>query len=260
MRRHSRLGVVLVSLSAAWTLAAAAGSTAGTAAADPAPCAGALDLSPATAVNTVGTTHVLTLTVTASTCPGTTAHIVFQVRGTNTIDSYCDATFDVGSQCTFGYVGNQPGSDVITAFVDENYNGRVDPGEPLAVANKIWVPVLSGGPGRVSGGGQTDGVDTITFAVHGASTSTRVSGGCTVVDHTTGTKVTCLDATAVLVTGNHATLTGHAKVDGTPTTYRIDVVDGGEPDQGRDSFQVTTATGYTAGGQVTKGDVQVRSS
>jgi hypothetical protein len=38
-----------------------------------------------------------------------------------------------------------------------------------------------------------------------------------------------------------------AEIDGTPTGYRIDVVDNGEP--GRDDvFRIQTALGYTAGG------------
>lgn len=232
----------------------------GTARADPPSCAGAIDVSPTAAVNPVGTTHVLLATIAASTCPDTTAHIVWQVRGSVTVDAFCDVTFNVGSQCTFGYDGpSQPGADVITAFIDQNYNGQLDPGEPFASATKVWVLPVAGGPGHVTGGGQAVGVDDVTFAVHGESTDRRTSGGCTVVDHVTGAKVTCLDVTALLVTGTHATLTGHATVNGVATTYRIDVDDGGEPNQDRDAFHIETASGYAAGGPVVRGDVQVRS-
>jgi hypothetical protein len=46
-------------------------------------------------------------------------------------------------------------------------------------------------------------------------------------------------------------------VNGVPTTYRIDVDDLGEPGQDRDTFSITTATGYTASGPVTKGNIQI---
>jgi hypothetical protein len=57
--------------------------------------------------------------------------------------------------------------------------------------------------------------------------------------------------------GTHATFFGNATVNGVPTTYRIDVDDLGEPGAGRDTFRVQTAGGYSAGGVLTHGNIQI---
>ena len=58
---------------------------------------------------------------------------------------------------------------------------------------------------------------------------------------------------------NHSTIYGTAEVDGVPTLYRIEVVDGGEGGAVNDVFTIVTASGYTAGGIVNSGNIQVRS-
>jgi len=72
-------------------------------------------------------------------------------------------------------------------------------------------------------------------------------------------KVKCTDVTDVVRSGTHATVFGDATVNGTATTYRIDVDDNGEPGAGVDTFKIHTASGYTAGGAapILKGNVQV---
>jgi hypothetical protein len=84
-----------------------------------------------------------------------------------------------------------------------------------------------------------------------------IKGNCTVIDRTTNTMAKCLDATAYSQTGTHAVFRGHAVVNGTPTTYRITVDDGGEPGAGLDTFSISTDSGYSASGVLADGNIQV---
>jgi hypothetical protein len=84
-----------------------------------------------------------------------------------------------------------------------------------------------------------------------------MKGNCTVIDRSAGVKVKCLDVTSYLQIGLHATFSGHATVNGTATTYRIDVDDPGEPGAGQDTFKIVTGSGYSAGGTLTQGNVQI---
>ena len=84
-----------------------------------------------------------------------------------------------------------------------------------------------------------------------------MSGECTLVDLSTDTKIKCTDATALLKTDNEATFVGHAVVNGSATSYRIDVTDNGEPGVGSDIFKIQTANGYTVAGLLTGGNIQV---
>ena len=86
-----------------------------------------------------------------------------------------------------------------------------------------------------------------------------LKGSCNVVDHVLGVHVKCLDVTTYAQFDNQATFTGNASVDGVQTTYRIHVVDGGEPGNVIDTFSITTTSGYSASGSLTSGNVQVHS-
>jgi hypothetical protein len=77
------------------------------------------------------------------------------------------------------------------------------------------------------------------------------------ISPTTNVKVKCVDVTTLIVTGTHATLFGNATVNGASTTYRIDVDDLAEPGRGADTFRIQTASGYTAGGVLTRGNIQI---
>jgi hypothetical protein len=52
-------------------------------------------------------------------------------------------------------------------------------------------------------------------------------------------------------------LFGDATINGTTTTYRIDVVDNGNPGAGSDTFAITTASGYNASGTILHGNIVV---
>ena len=126
-----------------------------------------------------------------------------------------------------------------------------------AAATKVWVLPASTA-GHVTGGGQISVAgDAVTFGFNAKSTGGDVKGECTVVDHDKGTKIKCLDATALVQSGNQATIYGHATQDGTPTTYVIHVVDNGESGRGQDTFSIKTASGYSASGTLTAGNIQV---
>jgi hypothetical protein len=52
-------------------------------------------------------------------------------------------------------------------------------------------------------------------------------------------------------------LFGDATVNGVATTYRIDVNDYAEPGKNIDTFKIITASGYTASGVLTGGNIQI---
>jgi hypothetical protein len=79
-----------------------------------------------------------------------------------------------------------------------------------------------------------------------------------VIDLSAEVWIRCLDVQAFVRQGTRATIFGTAMVNRTPTTYRIDVDDQGEPGGGHDVFHVATGTGYAAGGAIAHGNVQVR--
>jgi hypothetical protein len=84
-----------------------------------------------------------------------------------------------------------------------------------------------------------------------------VMGTCTVVDKAANIKVKCTKVTAVVQSGNSATIFGEATVNGTATTFRIDFEDNAEPGKGSDIFKIQTGSGYSAGGTLTQGNIQV---
>jgi hypothetical protein len=216
-------------------------------------------LSPPDAVNNVGTQHTVTATVrdaAGGAVEGTT--VLFDVEGTSTTGGSC--TTDAGGQCPFTYGGPAlPGADVITACADADGSGSIDAGEPCAEATKAWVlPTTT--PGHVTGGGQVlnaAGTDKQAFGFNAKSDQKGVQGACTLVDPSTDITVKCLDVTTVVQSGQHATLFGRATVNDVPTDVRIDVDDHGEPGRGSDTFRIQTSSGYTAGGVLAGGNIQV---
>ncbi len=222
--------------------------------------AATVTLSPAFAVNDVGTTHTVTATVTSVSVPpqpqaGVTVR--FSVDGSVSVSGAC--TTDANGQCSFTYQGPQlPGADLITAYPDLDNDGIQDPNELSGSATKAWFLPAST-PGQVTGGGQapnfTGGV--IAFGFNAQSTADGVKGNCTVVDRGSGTKIKCLSVTSLVVAGTHATFFGDATINGIATTYRIDVDDLGEPGAGRDTFRIQTESGYVAGGVLTAGNIQI---
>jgi hypothetical protein len=226
---------------------------------DPSPAADTVVLSPLAAVNTVGTNHTVTATATAAGEPLPNLTILFTVQGATTTSGSC--TTDTGGQCTFTYQGpDLPGADLVRGCADNNANATADTGEPCAQATKAWIlPVAT--PGQATGGGQIfnlGATDLIAFGFTAKSDNGAVKGECTLVDPSTSTKIKCTDATVLAIVGNTATFFGNATLNGTPTSYRIDATDNGEPGAGQDTFTIQTASGYTASGTLQHGNIQIR--
>jgi Bacterial Ig-like domain (group 1) len=214
-----------------------------------------LVLAPAAATNTVGTSHTVTATVTdefGTPIEGITVR--FTVTGSVTTSGSC--TTDSLGQCSFTYSGpSLPGADLITAFADTNGNGTPDAGEPTATATKAWT-LPSSTPGQVTGGGQIlVGTDSVSFGFT-AKSDGGLKGECTVIDHDTKRMIKCLDVTALVQSGNQATIYGHATDNGVATSYVIHVADNAEPGRGADTFAIKTASGYSASGTLTAGNIQ----
>jgi hypothetical protein len=215
-------------------------------------------LSPPAATNPVGTTHTVTATVlSAGLLPVQGVRVRYAVSGSTNLTGSC--TTDATGRCSFTYAGPQlPGADTIVAYADLNGNGVEDPGETEATAVKAWV-VPASTPGQVTGGGQivpADGAEEVSFGLQ-AKNASKLLATCSVVDPALDVHVKCLDATALVETATHATFFGNATVNGTATTYRVDVDDLGQPGAGKDTFQIQTATGYATGGVLARGDVQI---
>jgi hypothetical protein len=221
----------------------------------------AVQLSPPTAVNNVGTAHTVTATVTdADAQPPPGIGVTFTVTGS--VNATLSCTTDASGECSVTYTGpSLPGADLITGCADSDGNGTTDPGEPCGQATKAWLLPTST-PGHVTGGGHVlnpaDG-EEVAFGFNVKSDSKGLKGNCTVVDKapTRDVKIKCLTVDSLVQSGNVATFFGQAEVNGVVTTYRIDVTDNGEPGRNRDTFTIQTGTGYSAGGLLDNGNVQV---
>jgi hypothetical protein len=183
---------------------------------------------------------------------------LFNARSTYTATINGDtATYrDTGSSTTYGEAADTTGF-LSLAGPREGPFGRFQ--ESFDSSNGV-VPVSA--TGKFTGGGwiQSDAMNrrvTFGFEIQGKADGIHVT--CTVVDHQTKAKIKCLDAQTFVVTGNQATFSGTADVDGAVTTYTITVVDNGEP--GRlDTFSITTGTGYAKSGLLLGGDTQAHKS
>jgi len=212
-----------------------------------------LTLAPASATNTVGTSHTVTATVTQDGSMIESVIVRFSVSGAVSTSGSC--TTNSSGACGFTYAGPTfPGSDVISAFADTNGNGTRDSDESTASATKTWVAPPSTA-GKASGDGE---ISVVSFGFSAKSSGTAFSGNCAVIDHATKSKVSCLDVTAFSEAGSKATFYGHASNNGAATQYVITVVDNGNPGAGADTFAIKTADGYSASGTLTSGNLQVR--
>ena len=212
----------------------------------------AIGLTPPDATNPVSTSHTVTATVTSGggAFPGSV--VSFAVTGSDHTTGSC--TTDAAGQCSFSYVGpDLPGADLITACT-QGATGQI-----CNTATKAWIlPVATAG--QTTGGGQIYNAahtDKIAFGFTAKSDSHGIKGSCEVVDPSAGIKVHCSDVTNLTQGASHTTFFGDATVNGVATTYRIDVNDYAEPGAGSDTFKLVTASGYTASGVLTGGNIQV---
>jgi hypothetical protein len=176
--------------------------------------------------------------------------VYFIVTGADNATGAC--TTDASGLCAFTYQGPTfPGSDEIGGFVDVNGNGAQDAGEPTASVTKQWVLPASTG-GQATGSGK---VGVLAFDLSAKSDRGVVKGTCSIV--LGETTVRCLDVTAYVENGDTATIYGHATINGTATLYKITVTDNGRPGTGRDIFRIETSSGFSGGGTLTAGNLEV---
>jgi Bacterial Ig-like domain (group 1) len=225
-----------------------------------------LTLSPAADTNPVGTSHTVTATVLDGAGQAVPNVVVrFSVSGSVTASGQC--TSGANGECNFSYQGPQlPGADLISAFADTDGDGVWDQcliavgcfgGEPDATATKAWVLPTSTA-GQSNGGGQIQNAagDKISFGFFGKSAG-GLQGTCNVVEQG-GRMIKCLDVTALVLSGNQATIYGNATDNGAATTYVIHAADNADPGKGGDTFSIQSASGYSASGTLTAGNVQVQ--
>jgi len=110
--------------------------------------------------------------------------------------------------------------------------------------------------GKVSGGGH---VGNVVFTFHATvDKNGNITGTCNVKDLDTGDTFTCDTITSVVVNRPHATFSGTGTLNGTTTTnYVIDVNDNSDSGAGSDTFNIVTGSGFTRGGVLTEGNVQI---
>jgi len=221
-----------------------------------------LTLNPVAAVNTVGTTHTVTATVTNSLGnPVQGIVVVFTVSGSVNTTGSC--TTNTLGQCAFTYLGPAlPGGDLIQAFADTNKNGSQDVGEPFAKATKTWALPPSTALCEVD----------ITYGgwIYAANGDRGNFGGNAKVDKDnnpqgqeeyqdqgplTPMNVHSINVLSVVCPSTTtASIFGEATVDGAGDfIYRIDVEDNGEGGKGVDKYEIRLSNGYDSGRQTLQG-------
>ena len=96
-----------------------------------------------------------------------------------------------------------------------------------------------------------------TFGVAGGIKNSDFWGHLTYIDHGTNLRVKGTGVTAYVVTGPTSRhIEGTCEINGAPGTYMVDVADNGEPGR-TDVFKITLSTGYTAGGTLAGGNIQL---
>jgi hypothetical protein len=230
--------------------------------AEPSPSTAALvdslALSPVSATVRVRKQHTVSATATSGNQPVEGVTLLFSVTGSVTATGSC-AT-DASGVCSFTYAGpDLPGEDTVTACADANGNSAADPGEPCGTAAVTWVGhmlvVHAFGEGVIA---NAAGLAKISFHFNFRRVGHHLKGHCHVVDRTAVAKVKlkCLDVTSFTQAGTHVTITGDASIGGVATTYQIDASDA-KKTGGEDTFQIQTASGYSASGSLVSGDIEV---
>jgi len=114
-------------------------------------------------------------------------------------------------------------------------------------------------PTQVSGRGSIDGQgDQANFIVRASQSGGQPSGSLSFSDHAAGVSFAKAGIRTLTFDGNSANLSGRVGLsDGTRVTYKVTVTDNSS-DGSSDSFTIRLSNGYSAGGTLTKGDIQVQ--
>jgi Bacterial Ig-like domain (group 1) len=227
-----------------------------------------LTLSPKTAVNPVDSQHCVTATVTdAFGNPVKGVTVNFSVTGS--VNTSGSATTDKNGQATFCYQGPPlPGADAIKAYADTNSNNMQDAGEPFDTATKQWVLPVST-PGcqvKITNGGWfiANNTDRVNFGGNAqVDAAGNVSGDEEYQDQGPAQAFNLHGNVLVVVCGTDgksATIFGNATIDGNGShTYRIDVVDNGEPGV-NDHYRLRVDTYDSGDHTLMGGNIQVHKS
>jgi hypothetical protein len=123
----------------------------------------------------------------------------------------------------------------------------------MAPASTPGAKVTGGGWITVTGGKGTFGLTAK------ADSSGTPSGNLTYQDHgTLNRTVKSTSITFVTVNGNCAQIGGTATVNGNPGFgFQVNVCDNGEPGKDSDTFNIIMSDGYTAGGTLQGGNIQL---
>jgi len=100
---------------------------------------------------------------------------------------------------------------------------------------------------------------TFGFVVQYEAGAANPSGNLTFMDHVNKLNLKATSFTLLYINGTHAKITGYATVNGTSNIpFTLDVYDYGEPGSS-DIFmlQIPALNGYSMGGVITGGNIQV---
>jgi hypothetical protein len=112
---------------------------------------------------------------------------------------------------------------------------------------------MASGRGSIIGQG-----DTATFNFRANLTGNRPSGSVTFSDPAAGISISKAKVRTLSFSGTSADLGGNARLgDGTRVTYSVSVTDNSS-DGSSDTFSISLSNGYSAGGTLTSGDIQVQ--
>jgi hypothetical protein len=124
-------------------------------------------------------------------------------------------------------------------------------------------PVPSTPGAKVTGGGfipvgpSEDGKATFGLTAR-ANSQGAPSGHLTYQDHSRNRTVKSTEITSVAVTGNCAKIRGTATVNGSGSVgFEVNTCDEREPGKDADTFMIEMADGYTAGGKLGGGNIQI---
>jgi hypothetical protein len=138
-----------------------------------------------------------------------------------------------------------------------------EPGAPSPAGGDGPPAVLAGTfcPGFVTGGGHIPvGAGLGSFHFFAGNKDGLLFAGLEFIDGNTGMLVKVLGITAYDAGVSEACrqFQGEAAIDGVGGfTYTVDVCDNGEPGNGVDSFSILLSTGYSAGGTISGGNIQL---
>jgi len=139
-------------------------------------------------------------------------------------------------------------ADVVISSAHADITCASPPPPPPAACDKDFVT----GGGWIAPSGSKD-----NFAVAGGIKNGAFWGHLEYQDKAVGLKVHGTGVTAYTVTGSTSRhIEGTATINGQPGTYKVDVADNGEPGR-NDTFNLTLSNGYTAGGTLQGGNIQL---